>query len=144
MSFQVTAFNMKPESWLPGLPMSQIHDCTAAKNQTGEDSCMFIFWNTHNLETSPGYVYLYSASSQRSSSIDGVRAQTKMAANDHNFTLALEEISSSSSTFWTTEPNSTSLQCYLVLFHISFQSSGTEPQKYCFTEYHQSHTQKRV
>lgn len=58
MSFQVTAFNMKPESWFPGPPMAQIHNCTAAKNQMGEDSHMFIFWNTHNLETSLGYVYL--------------------------------------------------------------------------------------
>lgn len=28
-----------------------------------------------------------------------------------------------------------------MLFHISFQSSATEPQKHCLTEYHQSHTQ---
>lgn len=57
--------------WLPGLTMAQIQDCTVAKNQMGEDLCTFIFWNTHNLETSLGYVcLLYRASSQRSSSID--------------------------------------------------------------------------
>lgn len=81
--FSIDSFH--DESWLSGLPMAQIHDCTAAKNQKREDSCMFIFWNIHNLETSLGYADLYRVSSQRSSSTDWVRAQTKMAANNYKF-----------------------------------------------------------